>query len=45
MATITRYSCETCGAWYETQSDATACANKRRPNNRKPPSDNGSKSI
>lgn len=28
MATITRYSCETCGAWYETQSDATACATR-----------------
>lgn len=25
MATITRYSCATCGAWYKTQNEATAC--------------------
>lgn len=28
MATITRYSCATCGAWYDTQAKATACATR-----------------
>ena len=28
MATITRYSCNTCGSWYDTQDKATACATR-----------------
>lgn len=28
MATITRYSCSVCGAWYDTQAKATACATR-----------------